>query len=440
MTFIKSYSRKFLLFLSVFIIAVCSSYIITFITVPEEIILLEGEEYSYDFKSPFLINIKTDNSKAISLNNKDLKASGEFVSLSDSLKFRTNQNGRVNLNLSFFGLLPLKTMKVDVIQNKELVACGNTVGVKLKIDGILVIGISDVETIDKRRILPVKDSGIKPGDTITKVNDKEINSINELIKEINISNGNKIKIGYKRGLSYNESQIQPVKSFDDNRYHIGLWVRESTAGIGTLTFYDPGSGYFGALGHGITDIDTGLLMPIQSGQILECSIVGIKKSTNGSPGELKGVFIENKNNLGNIALNSEYGIYGTINRNFSERFSDKLYPVGMRSQVKEGPAVILSNIDGTKVEEYSVEILKVSKQSLNGSKGMIIRIVDNRLLSETGGIVQGMSGSPIIQNGRIIGAITHVLVNDPTRGYGIFIEGMLKNISGNRKIEFKNVG
>jgi len=440
MEFFKAHKRKFMFFLSILSIFVCISYVLTVFSVPGEITLFEGEEYSYNFKSPFLVNIKVDRDGIINLNNEDTDAKGNFIILSNPLRFKTIKNGIVNLSMSLFGLLPLKTMRVDVIQNKSIVACGSTIGVKLEIDGILVIGISDVETADRKRVIPARESGIRPGDSIMSVNGKKINGINELIQSINESKGNAIKLGYRRGNDYYESEIKPVKSIDDDKYHIGLWVRETTAGIGTLTFFDPGTGLFGALGHGITDIDTGTLIPVKRGEILECSIVGIRKSTAGNPGELKGIFIEDRNELGNIRLNSKFGIYGTLNKEVHEKVSYGLYPIGLRSQVKEGPAVILSNIEGNEVEEYSIEIQKVSKQSLNGSKGMVIRITDERLLNKTGGIVQGMSGSPIIQDGKLIGAVTHVLVNDPTRGYGIFIEGMLRNISGNSQTELEAAG
>jgi stage IV sporulation protein B len=219
-----------------------------------------------------------------------------------------------------------------------------------------------------------------------------------------------------------------------------LWVRDSTAGIGTLTFYEPETLNFGALGHGITDIDTGILMASSSGEILESSILGIKKGTQGSPGELKGVFIEDEKRLGIIKMNTESGIYGTLTENGEKKATKRLYPIGLRSEVQEGPAVILSNIDGNSVKEYDVEIERVSRQNVNGTKGMIIRITDESLLKATGGIVQGMSGSPIIQNGKLVGAVTHVLVNDPAKGYGIFIEAMVKNIAGNKTANLEKAG
>lgn len=394
MKFIGTYKKRFFAFSAIFLVILLISYLVAFITVPGEITLLEGQ----------------------------------------------GKNESIQFDIKIFGLLPLRTMKVDVVSNRKIVACGNTVGVKLRFEGVLVIGVSDVEDISGRRVVPVEHTGIRPGDLITAVNGKELNSIDELIGGIDRSGGNEINLKYKRGNTSNSISVKPVKARDDKKYHIGLWVRDSTAGIGTLTFYDPETGWFGALGHGITDIDTGVLVSIRSGEVLESSILGIKRGEHGIPGELRGVFIEDTNKLGVIDKNCDYGIYGKLNNNAAQRLSSKLYPIGLRSQVKEGHAVILSNIDGKKVEEYQVYIQKVSKRSLNGSKGMIIKIVDEKLLKATGGIVQGMSGSPIIQQNKIIGAVTHVLVNDPTRGYAIFIEGMIKNISQNNRALLDKAG
>lgn len=429
MRFIKSKRKKFIIFLIVCFMVMFVSYLNTFFSLPSEITLLEGQEVVYDFKSPFLVNIKADRLGVIKLNNGDIGKKGSFLRLSNPLSFKTRANGSVKLSMSILGLIPLRTLQVDIIPNKTIIACGNTIGVKLRIDGILVIGISDVETDDGRKSLPSKQSGIRIGDLIDAVNDKKVSNIDELIKEVEKSQGKQIKLKFRRGNIVSTADITPVKSVDDRKFHMGLWVRESTAGIGTLTFYDPETKYFGALGHGITDIDTGTLMPVGSGEVLESRILAIKKGKQGSPGELKGVFIEDKNKLGSIKTNCDYGIYGKFNEQAVSKISQKLYPVAVRSQIKEGAATILSNIDGKKVEEYSIEILKVSKQNTEGSKGMIIKVTDKKLLESTGGIVQGMSGSPIIQGGRIIGAVTHVLVNDPTKGYGIFIERMLKNIA-----------
>lgn len=429
MTFLKTNGKKFLVFLAVCIVIVSLTYVRAIFTVPGEITLIEGEEYVYNFRSPFMVNIKADRDGLIKLNNHDIKASGSYLGLYSPFSLKSEKDGKVNLNMKLFGLIPFKTIKVDIVSTSKLAACGNTIGVKLKVNGILVIGVSDVETVDGNRVLPTKESGLKPGDLLVQINGKKLPGIDGLIDEIEKSQGNTVKIRYKRGNTYNDIVVRPVKAIDDKKYHIGLWVRDSTAGIGTLTFYDPKTNSFGALGHGITDIDTGALMPVEEGDLLESNILGVKKGKVSSPGELKGVFLEDRGRLGVIKKNCDFGIYGELASDAVNRVSSKLFPIGVRSQIKEGPAVILANIDGKSVEEYSVEIQKVSRSSLNGSKGMIIKITDRRLLETTGGIVQGMSGSPIIQDDRLIGAVTHVLVNDPTRGYGIFIEGMIKNMT-----------
>ena len=418
--------KKALIVLLVSVLAViCASYIKVILTIPSDMVLIEGEEYSYNIDSLFPISIKADTEGILRINGNNFKSSYNHVDISKPVSLSSDRNGSLKLDFRFFGLLPVRTVNVDVVSNKSLIACGNTVGVKLRLEGILVIGISDVQSNNKK-IIPVKNTGIKPGNVITQINEKNVESIEELVSLVENNGGKPLRINYRAGNVIEETMVSPVKSSEDNKYHLGLWVRDSTAGIGTLTFYDEKTGRFGALGHGITDIDTGTLMSVKSGEILESSILGVKVGKSGMPGELKGVFTEGTK-LGTIQTNTEIGIYGKLDKLSSQRIDGKLYPVGVRADITEGPATILSNIDGKKIEEYDILIQKVSKQNLNGSKGMIIKITDQRLLNTTGGIVQGMSGSPIIQNGKIVGAVTHVLVNDPTRGYGIFIEAMLRN-------------
>ncbi len=420
MIFIKSIKRRFVLFLLIFIMAVYACYLFTLLSLPGQITILEGQEHLFNFKNPFFINIKSDRDGVLSINDIMVRMEGSFFRLFNPVSFKTNSRGRVNLSMKLFGILPLKTLRVDILSNRKIAACGNTVGVKLQTDGVLVIGMSDVITNGNNRVLPARDSSIRPGDTILEINGHEVNGIPDLVKEIENSKGKAITLKYRRNGNVEETSIVPAKSADDDKYYIGLWVRDSTAGIGTLTFYDPSSGYFGALGHGITDIDTGVLLPIKSGELLVSDILAVKKSERGSPGELKGVFAEEKK-LGTVSVNSEFGIYGKLYDDVRKTLNSTLYPIAVRSDVKEGPAYILSNVEGSTVEKYSVEIERVSRHNINGLKGMVVRVTDERLLNATGGIVQGMSGSPIIQDGKIVGAVTHVLVNDPTRGYGIFI-------------------
>lgn len=438
MHYLKSNKKKLFVLLFVCFCVVTLSYLQAFSVIPERLTLLEGEEYIYNFKSLYFVNIKADNNEVLKLNNNSIKASGNYLELISPLAFKTQKKGTVKLNFRAFGVIPLKTMQVDIIPSKKLAACGNTVGVKIRMDGILVIGVSEVDTQKGMRAAPAKDGGIKAGDIIYEINNKKLNDIRDLITQIDKSNGNKLEVKYKRDNSIYTTSISPIEGINDKKYHIGLWVRDSTAGIGTLTFYDPETGSFGALGHGITDVDTGMLMPVNSGEVLESNIIAIKKGEQGTPGELKGIFMENKPPMGNIFKNDECGIYGKVYEN-NRMFKNKLYPIGIRGQVKVGPATILSNIEGNEIQEFSIYIEKVARQSFSGPKGMVIKVTDKRLLNSTGGIVQGMSGSPIIQNGKLIGAVTHVLVNDPTRGYGIFIEWMLKNINDKPIVQMKEL-
>lgn len=417
--------KTLFIFLICAIVLIGISYLKVILTVPGELVLVEGEEYLYEFGSLFPISINADTGGIIKINGESIEKSYNHIGISKPVSLSSDKGGSLKLNLQFFGLIPVKTINVDVVSNRNLVACGNTIGVKIKLDGILVIGISSVAS-NGQKTVPVRNTGIRPGSVIIGVNGRETGSIDDLVDEIDQSGGRPLRIKYRSGDEVQEATVTPVISSEDGKYHIGLWVRDSTAGIGTLTFYDTNTGKFGALGHGITDVDTGTLMKVKTGEILESDILGVKMSKSGVPGELKGVFSEGRH-LGTILSNTEVGIYGKIDRSAMQRVKGRSYPVGVRANIREGPATILSNIDGKNIEEYDIVIQKVSRQNLNGSKGMIIKITDEKLLNATGGIVQGMSGSPVIQDGKIIGAVTHVLVNDPTRGYGIFIETMLMN-------------
>lgn len=420
------HNEKSLFFLFICITVMAMTYFQTMFTVPGSMILLEGKEYVYNFKSPLFVGIEADRMDVIKLNNEQIDDDNGLLRLSSPISFKTEKRGNVNLDFKIFGFIPLKTVSVNVVPDKELVACGNTVGVKMNIDGVLVIGVSDVVTKDGKSVSPAGDKGIKAGDFIVEINKKKIKSADDLIEEVNKCGGKTVTLKYRRKNSYNEVALAPVVSKDDNKYHIGLWVRDSTAGIGTITFYDPDTKMYGALGHGISDMDTGMLMPVDRGEVIESNILAIKKGKAGEPGELKGVFSESRTHLGTIDVNSECGIYGRLSDIAVKKLNKRLVPIGLKSEIKEGPATVLASIDGENVEEYDIEIEKISKFNLSSTKSMVIRITDKRLLDVTGGIVQGMSGSPIIQNGKLIGAITHVLINDPARGYGIFIENMLK--------------
>lgn len=419
--------KKFIILFLVLITVPFTTALQIYSLFPSKLMLLKGEEYVYDIDTPIRIDAKVDKSGVLSLNGEIVKDHYK-VDLNSPLIIKSEELGNFNIDLKLFGVIPFRSVEVDVVPKIALVPCGNTIGVKLYTDGILVIGTSEFVGVDGNKYEPWKLAGIKEGDIIESIGDTKLESIEQLSEIIEMSQGNELNINVRRKGKLIRTKISAEKCNEDRQYKLGLWVRDSTAGIGTLTFFDPHTNYFGALGHGITDVDTGQLLMVGKGDILKSNIISVRKGIKGKPGELKGVFMPEEASLGKIMKNSDYGIFGKLYTNIKGE-NLKPMPIGLRTQVEEGPAYILSNIKGEKIEKFDIEIQKVMRQNEENGKGMIIKITDPRLLKETGGIVQGMSGSPIIQNGKIIGAVTHVFVNDPSRGYGIFIEWMLKRVA-----------
>ena len=285
--------------------------------------------------------------------------------------------------------------------------------------------MSEIEGIDNKKYRPYENTGIEEGDRITKIGEKYISTTNELIDVVNKSKGEDIEITYIHEEESKQCSIEPVQT-GNNEYKLGLWVRDSAAGVGTVTFYEPSTKTFGALGHGITDIDTGELINIASGEFVTTRILNIAKGENGNPGKIQGT-IENQKNIGQISKNSKFGIYGKVdNLSSLEIDTSKEMEVATREEIKEGKATILCSLDNKTVEEYEIEIEKIYKENNYDNKSMQIKVTDQKLIEKTGGIIQGMSGSPIIQNGKFIGAVTHVLVNNPQEGYAVFGDIMLK--------------
>ncbi len=409
---------------SLFVIASSIIALQMYTIIPRKIMIMEGEEYIYNVGAPFKIDAEVNKSGVLSLNG-DIVEDNYSVNLKSPVVIKSDSLGDFKINFKLFGVIPIRSVNVNVLPKMTIIPCGNTVGVKLYTDGILVIGTSEVTGEDGKEYRPWKEAGIKKGDIIKSMNGDKLKDIEHMVKLIEKAKGKPITIKVKREKDEFKTEIHPKQSAEDSKYKLGLWVRDSTAGIGTLTFYDPNTNYFGALGHGITDVDTGELLTVGEGTIIQSKIVSIRKGQKGKPGELKGIFMQNQDAIGNIRFNNECGIYGLYNGNIDNEFM-KPMPVALRTQAKEGKAYILSNVQGEKVEKFEIEIQKVNRQNELQSKGMIIKITDHNLLALTGGIVQGMSGSPIIQDGKIVGAVTHVFVNDPTKGYGIFIDSMLK--------------
>lgn len=308
---------------------------------------------------------------------------------------------------------------------RRVIPLGKAVGIKLFSDGVLVVGLSPVET-ECGPSYPGRDCGLKAGDVITHINGGEVDTIEEVQALVSQQEGEPLTIQAVRG----QRQLQLKAAAVENSqgiWQLGVWLRDSMAGIGTMTFYDPSSGVFGALGHGINDVDTAMLMPLESGSIMPASVSEVKKGASGAPGELHGQF-DLTRDLGTLYANTNLGIFGQMPR---ETVGNAVEPVEVaaRDQVKTGPATVLSNIRGDEVEEFAVRIAHIYPEG-DGTRSMMVEVTDPDLLAATAGIVQGMSGSPILQDGRLVGAVTHVLVNDPTRGYAILAENMLKQAVG----------
>lgn len=305
-------------------------------------------------------------------------------------------------------------------QNIKVVPCGITIGVKINTNGIVVLGTQKIKTILGESNPP---ENLHVGDLILSANGKYLSNKEDLINEVEISDQLDLKI--KRNNRVNDIKIKSVKS-EDGKNKIGAWVRDSTQGIGTMTYYNPMTNKFGALGHGITDIDTQQLMSVKCGDINKANGLSVIKGERGNPGEILGDIKYGKK-IGNIKLNNEFGIYGTLDlATIRSNIPDEQLSIALKNEIHEGPAYIRSNIEDGNIKNYDVYVESVNRLSIDSSKGMIIRITDRKLLNKTNGIVQGMSGSPIIQDNKLIGAVTHVFVKEPSKGYGIFIENMLK--------------
>ncbi|UQZ32530.1 SpoIVB peptidase [Paenibacillus sp. PK3_47] len=321
-------------------------------------------------------------------------------------------------------------------RNLKVIPGGQTIGVKVKSAGVLVVGHHLVEVSQQSKISPGENSGLVPGDLMISINGVKLDEVSKVAKLVEQAGkaDKPLDIVYKRGGKQLTAKLKPAYDRNDKVWRLGLYIRDSAAGVGTLTFYAPEQGVYGALGHVITDMNTGTPIVVGSGHIVQSSVTSISKSQDGDPGEKRAVFLKESQVLGNVQSNTDFGIFGKMSRNPEHSLYQQPIPIAMSSEVKEGPAEILTVVDGQQVERFDVEIIHVAHQQTPATKGLVLRITDPRLINKTGGIVQGMSGSPIVQNGRLIGAVTHVFVNDPKSGYGCFIEWMLKD-SGVTKLD-----
>lgn len=370
-------------------------------SLPDALTLTSGQKFVVQTGLPMLA---ASDGGAVSV----LASQDERVTIS------AEAGGQTSVTFSLLGLIPVHETRVNVVEERTLIPGGQAVGVALKTRGVLVV--SDA----------AKGRALRAGDVILSADGKNVESTKALSEQIGTAQTDTVRLEVLRGGQTITVDAQAKPDPSDGRRKLGVWVRDSTAGVGTLTYIDPANQAYGALGHAIVDADTGRLLAAREGAILHASIVGVTKGQSGKAGELKGNFLKAGEQIGSLMENCEYGIYGVLD----DMPENLIYPQGLRagarSAVHTGAASIIATVDADGPQEYGVEIVRCFAQSEPSQKGMILRVTDERLLEKTGGIVQGMSGSPILQDGRIIGAVTHVYLSDATQGYGMYIEWMLE--------------
>jgi len=379
-------------------------------TLPGTLSVAKGQSAVLDTPFPLTMQIasaEAGSSVAESLSDVDAKAQSSTATI------------------SLFGLLPLREVDIEISDDLRLYPGGQAVGVALHTKGVLVVGTSDLTGANS----PARLAGIKPGDVILAADGRNIESTDDLTAIVAAYGATPLPLTVQRGESTLSLTLQAKRDGQSGEYRIGAWVRDSTAGVGTMSFYgEVGQGQgvrYGALGHAITDADTQQVLTVGAGEVMLADVVDVRKGQSGHPGELKGSFLREARVLGGINRNNIYGIYGALNAAPEHPLYPDGLPIGRRDAVHEGAATILCTVGAEGMKEYDVQITQVTRQSSPAQRSMVLKVTDEELLAKTGGIVQGMSGSPIIQDGRLIGAVTHVFVNDPTMGYGLYIEWML---------------
>ncbi|NLY30682.1 MAG: SpoIVB peptidase [Firmicutes bacterium] len=414
-------SRRRIAAVLIFIILLASGsfFFFSFLKLPVHMRLLAGQEQLLQVLPLFTV--------------KDLTGSNEILVRTDEgFTLRPQELGRVDLEFRFMDLIPFRQMVVDVVPQVYVRPGGQAVGILLTTRGLIVSRTFPVMGVDGREYYPARDAGILPGDIIEEIAGEPVRSVQHgaaLIDKLGQSR-REIVVTIRREGKRLPVRIRPAEVDSGRgrnaspRYMLGIVLEEPTAGVGTLTFYHPASGKYGALGHLITT-PTSSPAFVEDGRIVRAQISEIRRGLRGSPGEKRGTFRSEQDSIGTIEKNTKFGIFGRLTSSVLPSQWDREVPVALASHVQLGPAEILTVIDGERVESFAVEIIKVNAQSRPDDKGIILKVTDERLLSRTGGIIQGMSGSPILQNGALVGAVTHVFVNDPQRGYGIFAEWML---------------
>jgi len=383
-----------------------------YLSIPGDITLFEGQKF--DFPASSVSASAPEGNSSIAVERK-----GKLVAL------EAKEPGKNEMVLELAGF-PVKKVDVNVLKDFRVMPGGQSIGVKLNTIGVLVVGHHQVQA-EEGKVSPGEKAGVQKGDIITEINGSQIEKladVGEIVKKAG-QDGKPLDLVLKRENEKIKARIQPKKDVHESIYKLGLYIRDSAAGIGTMTFYHPESKKYGALGHVISDMDTKKPIVVEDGQIVRSIVTSIEKGGKGDPGEKLARFSSDREVIGNIKRNSPFGIFGELNKDIKNGVFDRPLQIALSHQVKEGPAKILTVVNNDEVKLFDIEIVSTIPQKFPATKGMVIKVTDPELLEKTGGIVQGMSGSPIIQDNKLIGAVTHVFVNDPTSGYGVHIEWML---------------
>ncbi|MCM1155615.1 MAG: SpoIVB peptidase [Roseburia sp.] len=416
---IKSYRRFLYIMLTAGVIALMLAvYIDYWKRVPSTIKIRAGIEQELDFHVPVSGEIYQE--EAVQSLSSQIESL--HVDFARGVTFKANQIDNYKIDLKLFGILPYKSVDIQVIQDTTLIPSGIPIGIYVKTEGVLVVGIGEFENENGETISPARYI-LQAGDYILDINGEKVENKKHFVQMITESDGGEMIMTIRRGNDDTEVKIKPEAN-QSGEWKLGIWIRDNAQGIGTLTYVDTDD-TFGALGHGINDVDTSTLMQLGEGTLYRTEIVGITRGKDGSPGELTGyIEYDNKNIIGEITQNTAEGIFGICNDEIVQQTPYEPIPIALKQEVELGHAQIICSVSG-EPEFYDIEIEQLHLEDDNVNRGLVIKITDEELLTLTGGIIQGMSGSPIIQNGKLVGAVTHVLVQDATSGYGIFIENML---------------
>lgn len=422
----KGKFRKFLMwtfFISLLSTAGLSYYYMENV-IPDRINIIRDREEVVRFPLPLHATLQSESEEVVLGNGSNIPQGQVTITRNQTFSLYGKSEGSYLLSLDLFGLIHFKEIQVEVVNTQYAIPCGAPVGIYLKSNGIMVIGTGEITGLDG---LPTEPAAgiLKSGDYIETINGQVLETKEQLADAVNHLNGEDAVLTVRRGEEIMSISLQPVTA-QDGTQKLGVWVRSDTQGIGTMTYLDL-NGKFGALGHGISDSDTGEVVQISDGALYDTEIIGIEKGSIGNPGIMSGVIYYGPGSLlGEIDSNSEVGIFGTAGEKLRQAMNMQPLQIGYRQDVKKGTAWIRSGISG-EIKDYQIEILKVDYSTAHQNKSLVIQVTDPELLALTGGIIQGMSGSPIIQDGKLIGAVTHVFIQDSTKGYGIFIENMLSH-------------